>query len=135
MLRAQSAKDKEEQHPQSITQIRKANIDKGTKKLESQISGGGLEEVDIGAAHPTSLSKLFPTDRGFSRINLICTWSAEMQNGPGDDRTATEVVGEHYLRSVSVRPALKTSECPITISSKYPAKVSHDFGSGAAVRV
>lgn len=135
LLRAQSAKDREEQHPQSITQIRKANTGQAPKQHEGQTSSDGLEEVDIGAAHPTSVSKLFPTDRSFSNVNLICSWSANMGNGSAGDGNAAEIVGEHYLRSVSVRPAVKASECPITISARHPSTMSQDFQLGAAVSV
>ena len=133
LLRAQSAKDKEEQHPQSITQIRKANTGQGTKHQESGSSGDGLEDVDIGAAHPTSISKLFPAEQSLSKINLICSWSAEMGGGTAGGNT--RIAGEHHLRSVLVRPAAKTNECPITISAIHPSTMSQDFQLGAAVSV
>jgi len=133
LLRAQSAKDKEDQHPESISQIRRANRGQGLKTQESGLPGGDdLENVEIGAAHPTSISKLFPVERSLSTVNLVCSWSAEMSGATGGGNA--RVVGEHLLSSVLVRPTLTTNDCPITISASHPSTVEHDFSTGGVVR-
>jgi hypothetical protein len=126
LMNAQSAKDKEDQHPQSISSIRKANVGAPKRSLSS---GDGLDDLDIEAAHPTSLAKLFPDERGLSKINLICTWSADVLASGN-----AKIYGEHHLRSLVIRPMNKTSQCPITISGKYPSEWSQDFDmNGPAV--
>lgn len=121
LMNAQNAKNKEDQHPQSITSIRKANT--GTKRQEGD---DRFDEVDIGAAHPTSIGKLFPNDRSLTKVNLICSWSADVL-------ASATIYGEHQLRSIPVRPARKAVECPITISSNYSPTVSHNFEKGPSV--
>ncbi|CAB9513824.1 trafficking protein particle complex [Seminavis robusta] len=120
LMNAQSVKDKEDQHPQSISSIRKANVGGGGPKRNK--SREGLDEMDLDAVHPTSLSKLFPVEKSLSKLDLICTWSADvLANGNA------RVYGEHQLHSVVIRPATETSRCPITISATYPSDWSQDF--------
>jgi hypothetical protein len=118
LMNAQSAKDKEDQHPQSISSIRKANV--GAPNGSS--NGDGLDDLDIEAAHPTSLAKLFPDERSSSKIDLICTWSADVMASGN-----AKIYGEHHLLSLVIQPMNKTSQCPITITGTYPSEWSQDF--------
>lgn len=124
-MNAQSVKDKEDQHPQSISSIRKANVGAPKRSL----SGEGLDDLDIEDAHPTSLAKLFPDERSLTKINLVCTWSADVLASGN-----AKIYGEHHVRSLVIRPVSKTSQCPITIFAKYPSEWSQDFDkNGPAV--
>lgn len=128
-MAAQSAKDKEDQHPRSITQIRKANTNVvGAMRQESGVSGDRNEDVDNGMAHPTSIHKMCPTESSLTKFDLIFTWHCG--NGRNGD---PKVEGQHHLTSVLVRPSSKTNGCPITVTANYPNFVAHDFEQGPAV--
>lgn len=119
LINAQSAKAQEDNHPQSITSIRKANT--GTRGQDAAGTGDGPEDM-VGASHPTSFTKLFPGESSLTKVDLICSWSADVLASGN-----AKINGEHQLRSVAVRPAKKANGCPITISAIYPPDVVHNF--------
>ena len=120
--RLQAEQEKEGQ-PRHVAQIRRDKTslpdqESNLSSAEGKVSNSSTNTV----VHPTSLASLCPSTGG-SNINIICCWSAITEN-EGIDYM---IHGQHHLRNLLVRKTISKS-CPLAITAKYKAKVSHNFG-------
>lgn len=123
----EAEKEKEGQHPRSISQIRRAN------EVKPFVKGFNEEDGDIKSSststksvHPTSLENLCSSNEISSEISVICSWTTNcIEEG--------SAVGQHHLRKLAVLPEHSCQGCPVLISSKHNTAFSHDFTSGPLV--
>lgn len=136
-LQLKAREEQEQNHPRSISQIRRANTATGNLADESLHS---LKEDDTNtdaskdlqlllSSHPTSLGSLCPLGDDHSSISLICGWSAYVGESQGDKI----IEGQHHLSQLNVRPKEKKKGCPLTITSKHKSNITHDFSCGLLV--
>ena len=112
------AEQEKEGQPRHVAQIRRAKTSLPSE--ESNLTFASSEPV--AQPHPTSIARLCPSE-GTSNINVICSWSASVGD-VGHDET---IVGQHHLRNLLVRPQNKSKGCPLAMTARHKAKVSHDF--------
>lgn len=118
LSRQEAEKERDGQHPRSISQIRRA----GNKNEEH---GQGLNDSSTRhdrTFHPTSIASLCSPQHSDSEINLICSWIA---TGANDT-----INGQHHLRQLAVRPQHRSTGCPLIISAQHESSVNHDFSQG-----
>jgi ER-Golgi trafficking TRAPP I complex 85 kDa subunit len=106
LARAAASSGQEQDHPRSISQIRRANT--SVMSFSSSSSGKGQR------SHATSLARLCPVDRVDESASLIVYWNDEK----------TKAFGEHYIRDLEIRPPSKTKECPICVTAQHPQTCS-----------
>jgi hypothetical protein len=111
------AHGEEDNHPQSIASIRRANT--------SDLSIPGNESTDNATGskeHSVSIARLSPPNSALENVHLICSWS-----GPKES-----FCGIHYIHGLTVRPQSVNIGCPILVQASHPSLVSSDFESGPA---
>jgi hypothetical protein len=111
------AEQEKEGQPRHVAQIRRAKT-----SLPSEESNLSSSNEPVAQPHPTSIARLCPS-KGTSNINVICSWSASVGEGGQNE----SIVGQHHLRNLLVRPQNKSKGCPLAMTAKHIAKVSHDF--------
>ena len=111
------AEQEKEGQPRHVAQIRRAKT-----SLPSEESNLSSSNEPVAPPHPTSIARLCPS-KGTSNINVICSWSASVGEGGQNE----SIVGQHHLRNLLVRPQSKSKGCPLAMTAKHIAKVSHDF--------
>lgn len=114
----------EDQQPRHVSQIRRDAA--AANDGDTSTSQEDADNKD----HPTSISQLFPHHNNDNSIDLICTW-----NKPGSETNANTATssGQHVLPHISVRPP--NTGCPLTLTSRHPSRVVHDFSSSPIVMV
>lgn len=102
----------EESQPRHVSQIRRA------KSAMSSVTDDSSP-----VTHPTSIGRLYPEATSKLLVDLICQWKPV-----GADR------GQTHTLDLTVRSKETSRGCPVTITCRYPACVSHNFANGPAVR-
>jgi hypothetical protein len=121
-LRRATAAEEQDHHPRHVSHIRRA---------KSFVSERSSMDEDDGDAHPTSILRLFPKNHSKTLIDFICTWRTS--DSSGHDYHMVGFHGQHHVVGLPVRPRVKSTGCPITITcSQHPSNVTHDFGTGPA---
>jgi len=115
LARAEAAQDNEDQHPRSISEIRRAN----TSASAGQDSDGGPGERTIA---PTSIRRLSPVENSAAYAVLVCSWKSE--DGMNE--------GQHHIRGLPIRPTKESNGCPIVVTGEHPSLVSNNFALGPA---
>ncbi|GKY94633.1 hypothetical protein MPSEU_000428800 [Mayamaea pseudoterrestris] len=110
-----STTDKDGSHPKSIAQIRRENT-------SSSFSFNQESDSDAGIGHPTSLKRLCPPEQYNHSFSLVMSWSTK------DGLHC----GQHFKRDICIRPSVKYTECPISLSAIYPESVVADLNCGPA---
>jgi len=118
VARASVVQDREDLHPRSIAQIRRAN----TGALSDYGAESFAEKLEDKREHPASIARLFSLDKSDQMVHLLCSWTSE--DGL--------VCGQHNIRQLAVRQTLTTKLCPITVTAEYPSHILNDFSNGPA---
>jgi hypothetical protein len=114
VARAAAAKGQEQDHPRSIAQIRRAN----TSALSISSSASGK----LSHSHATSAVRLCSSDRHDESLCLTISWTNDTSN----------VIGEHFVRDLGIRTALRTKECPISVVAEHTHSCSISRSDGPA---
>ena len=112
-----AAEQENEGQPRHVSQIRRAKSALKDKAESEVLDDNARAEPH----HPTSIASLCPKNFN-SEINLICAWSTT-------GTTSNEkVFGQHHLRQLAVRPRRRSKGCPLMVTARHKAEVSHNFG-------
>jgi len=116
LARAEAAQDQEDQHPRSISEIRRANTSMSGSGIDHE---GGGEEKSVA---PTSIRRLSPLESSLAYAILVCSWKSE----------DSAIEGQHHIRGLPIRPMKESNGCPIVVTGEHPSLVSNDFALGPA---
>mmetsp|Transcript_18906 Transcript_18906/g.28738 ORF Transcript_18906/g.28738 Transcript_18906/m.28738 type:complete len:1849 (-) Transcript_18906:41-5587(-) len=116
LARLQEGKEREGQHPRSIAEIRRSAISSG--QFEKGKTAGDGENH-----HPTSRACLCSPNQSDAEINVICSWKTKSN----EDFQENNILGQHHLRHLAVRPQHKSKRCPLLLSAEFNAHMSHKF--------
>jgi len=114
LVRAAAAQGDEGQQPRSIAQIRRANTSSAMSDIGDDVSTNSDD------CHPASVLRLCPLED--PSVALVCSWRDE----------EGKIVGEHYLRDLSIRPPVRSRGCPITVTARHAASVTSNLSEGPA---
>jgi hypothetical protein len=112
------ARGEEDNHPQSIASIRRANT--------SDLSMPGTESTDNATGsneHSVSIERLCPPNSVLEKVHLICSWSGQKES----------FCGIHHIHGLTVRPQSGNIGCPILVQASHPSLVASDFKLGPAI--
>jgi len=134
-----SKKQGEGHHPRSVAQIRRARSMIATESNEPKATGVSVDAADsspnlsslelTSTYHANSIANLCPASRDSSEINVVCSWKVDRSGS-----SAASVRGQHHLRKLAVRPAIKSKGCPLAIIAKYESAITHNFTDCPLVR-
>ena len=113
VARAVASQDQDDQHPRSISAIRRANT-----SLSNAVDREGAGDV----VAPTSILRLAPPDSSLAYSILVCSWKS-------DDGS---VEGQHHIRGLPIRPLKESNGCPIVITGNHLSEMTNNFAQGPA---
>jgi len=116
LARLEAQKEKESKQPRHVAHIRrdKSSIFDPGLTIKSSTGDNSLILQDV-----SSLDGICPPQ---DILNIICCWSSLSGDG-------SFTRGQHHLRSLQVRPQLKSKGCPLNIFAKHDTLTVHNFES------
>lgn len=106
----------EDEQPQSISSIRRANT---ASKMDDEAQGSSwMREVS-----PTSIERLSPASSSLENIHLICSW----------ETADSSISGNRNIQGLQLRPRKENNTCPIILCADFEDSILHDFGKGPAL--